>query len=122
MWDSVPAIDRNGDITRYEVRYRIHGMDTADSVQLLNAFTLSTVLTELEEYMNYAITVSAHTAEGSGPFSLQVVATTLEDGNIFKYIAYINAWICMNNNIITSVFYLYFLHNMWLSASGIIPM
>ena len=77
------ANDRNGDITGYEVVYGILGMDTTESLNVI--YSIHAVLTGLEEYMKYAIRVSAYTAVGSGPFSQPVVVTTLEDGNMHMY-------------------------------------
>lgn len=82
MWDSPPLISQNGIITRYEIKY-IASMFSA--VPLLNstlASTLTINLGLLEEYAEYSIQVRAYTAEGAGPFSQAVTATTMEDSEI----------------------------------------
>ena len=80
-WEEVPAINRNGNITMYEIEYAplecelmVESIDTTGSVLMVN-------LTGLEEYVEYNITVRAYTSEGPGPYSHPpVTERTLEDG------------------------------------------
>ena len=41
-------------------------------------------LTNLKKYTRYSIVVQAYNALGEGPLSQEVVATTLEDGELFS--------------------------------------
>ena len=50
--------------------------------QTLNSTNLSAYLTELEEFVNYSISVKAYTSVGSGPYSERIYAKTLEDSNL----------------------------------------
>ncbi len=79
-WNEVPFIHQNGIITTYEVLYE--PLDTYDGQlegQLLNVTSLSIVLTELEEYTQYNISVRAYTVVGAGPCSDNVIIQTFQD-------------------------------------------
>ena len=79
-WEEVPAIDQNG-ITQYEVMYNpletFGGQIATQSMITMNTFIL---LNNLQEYVDYNITVRAFTSEGEGPFSTAMIVRTLEDG------------------------------------------
>ena len=84
-WEEVPAIDQNGIITMYEVQYE--PLETfgdqifTETVNITNASMLNTILTGLEEYVDYNITVRAYTSEGPGPYSdSPITERTMEDG------------------------------------------
>ena len=83
-WEEVPAIDQNGVISVYEIRYipemRFQGEILTDSVDITNTSMRSTNLTDLEEYVVYNISVRAYTSVGPGPYSDGVVERTDEDG------------------------------------------
>ena len=85
-WEEVPAIDQNGMITVYEVQYV--PLETCNgSISLLNTTTtmLNTTLTDLEEYVEYDITVRAYTSVGPGPYSdPPITERTDEDGRTFS--------------------------------------
>ena len=82
-WDSVPPIDQNGIITMYEVLYQ--PLETFDgaigpltvTVTVLN---MSAVLTQLEEFVVYNISVRAFTETGPGVYNIAMQERTLEDG------------------------------------------
>ena len=80
-WDEVPAVDRNGLITVYEVLYEpletFEGFITSDSI---NTTDMMLILTGLQEFVEYNISVRAYTSEGSGPYSEEITEMTLEDG------------------------------------------
>ena len=78
-WEEVPMI---GNIINYEVQ--IEPLDfSADIItNLLNTTNLSILVTGLEEYVNYNISVRAYTSVGPGPYSDPVTERTLEDGNV----------------------------------------
>ena len=81
LWEEVPAIDQNGEITVYEVQ--IVPKETFGG-QLLTTITVNTsdgsvlmmVLTGLEEYVEYNISVRAYTSAGPGPYSDPITART----------------------------------------------
>ena len=80
-WEEVPAIDRNGEIIMYKIKYE--PLDCGLMVENINTTTpvLMMNLTGLEEYVEYNITVRAYTSEGPGPYSdPPVTERTLEDG------------------------------------------
>ena len=77
-WDEIPGLEQNGIIINYEVR--IVPLDfPADT--LLTTTNLSTLVTDLEEFISYSIEVRAYTSVGPGPYSDPVTERTLEDGN-----------------------------------------
>ena len=80
-WEEVPAINENGIITMYEVQYiPLETFDEQISTNTVNTSMLFIVLTGLEEYVEYNISVRAYTSAGSGPYSDGVVERTDTDG------------------------------------------
>ena len=82
-WEEVPAIDQNGVITTYQIQFEplvtFDGQISTDSVNISNA-SLSVSLTDLQEYVEYNISVRAYTSAGPGPYSDGVVEITDTDG------------------------------------------
>ena len=81
-WSEVPAIDRNGIITQYEVEYNQTTFDSVPTNRTVtvDSSTTMTLLTGLEEYVVYYIRVRAYTSVGSGPYSNPIMEITLQDG------------------------------------------
>ena len=80
-WDTVPFIDQNGVITMYEVLYEpLETFDGAIGPLSVNVTELTADLTDLQEYVNYTISVRAYTSVGAGPYSDGNSAATFEDG------------------------------------------
>ena len=81
-WTLVPDINRNGPITMYEIEYvpleMFDGQVQKATVNVSDV--LSVRLTNLQEYVNYTVSVRAYTVVGDGPYSSSVAARTLEDG------------------------------------------
>ena len=79
-WNEVPEIDQNGIITEYEVMYEplmtFGGLITTLTVNTTN---LSITLMDLQEYVEYSISVRAYTSVGPGPYSVRIVRRTFED-------------------------------------------
>ena len=82
-WDVVPLIDQNGIITLYEVLY-VPLETFNETIQAItrevNGTEMSITLTDVQEFVNYTISVRAYTIMGEGPYSEEVMVTTLEDG------------------------------------------
>ena len=81
-WGEVPSIDRNGIITAYEVR--LVPLETFGGLiaeRQMNTTSLSVVVPDLQEFVNYSISVRAYTIVGAGNYSVAIVRMTLEDGN-----------------------------------------
>ena len=79
-WEEVPAIDENGVITMYEVEFV--PLETFDGQIATNSVIISDLnatLTDLEEYVEYDISVRAYTSVGPGPYSDPITIRTLED-------------------------------------------
>ena len=98
LWEKVPAIGQNGEITMYEVQ--IVPIETF-GVQLLtttvntsDGSVLMIVLTGLEEYVEYNISVRAYTSAGPGPYSIGVVERTLTAGigKSFVVLIVVHTW------------------------------
>ena len=87
LWVDVPAIDKNGIITMYEIHFvpieTFGGQITSDTVNTSDGSVLMMVLTGLEEYVEYDISVRAYTSAGPGPYSVGVVERTDTDGRDF---------------------------------------
>ena len=82
-WEDLPAICQNGVIAMYEILYEpleTFGEITSDTVNTSDGSVLMMVLTGLEEYVEYNISVRAYTSAGPGPYSDPVTERTLEDG------------------------------------------
>ena len=78
MWDEVPADHQNGIITSYTISYHSQTENNNGAVQI-NGLVRQTELTNLKEYVNYNITVSASTVKGDGPASVPIVVRTDQD-------------------------------------------
>ncbi len=88
-WTEVAEIDQNGIITEYEVMYeplRTFGVLNTATTTTMNLFT---VLYELEEYVEYNISVRAYTNDGAGPYSVGIVRRTFEDGELTMDISHL---------------------------------
>ena len=86
-WDVVPPIDQNGVITVYEVLYEpMETFSGAIGPLTVNVTKRSSLLTGLQEYVEYTISVRAYTSEGEGPYSVGVIERTLEAGNLHAHL------------------------------------
>ena len=77
--DEVPAIERNGIIVIYEVRFYPLQLTNIVITEYRNTTDMSVVLTGLQEYVEYNISVRAYTSVGPGPLSEDVTERTFED-------------------------------------------
>ena len=85
-WEEVIALDRNGIITTYEVRYEpleTFGGEIQTQTSNISASMMSTTLSDLEEFVNYTISVRAYTSVGAGPYSESRTIMTPSDGMKF---------------------------------------
>ena len=79
-WEEVPAIDRNGEITKYEVQYEpLETFGGQIATSTVNTSMLSINLTGLQEFVDYNISVRAYTSAGPGPYSDPVTEMTDTD-------------------------------------------
>ncbi len=80
-WTEIPEMEQNGIIDKYEVMYEpqmtFNDVLTTTTVNTTNMFV---TLTGLQEYVVYNISVRAYTRVGPGPYSVEVVRRTMEDG------------------------------------------
>ncbi|XP_078355131.1 receptor-type tyrosine-protein phosphatase F-like [Oculina patagonica] len=72
MWDEVPADQQNGIITGYTITYHSQTENDNGSVPV-GPNERQQELTNLQEYVNYNITVFASTVKGAGPDSDPVI-------------------------------------------------
>ena len=80
MWEEVAPIDQNGVITMYQVLYQPQEtFSGAIGPRSMNVTELTADLTDLEEYVNYTISVQAYTSAGEGPYSDGILEQTNED-------------------------------------------
>ena len=82
-WEEVPAINQNGEITTYEIQdvplETFEGQISTNTVNTSNGSVLMMVLTGLQEYVEYNISVRAYTRAGPGPYSDPVTERTNSD-------------------------------------------
>ena len=81
-WGEIPGLDQNGIIIDYEVQIEPLDFPADIMTNLLTTTNLSILVTGLEEYVNYNISVRSYTSVGPGPYSDPVTQRTLEDGNV----------------------------------------
>lgn len=82
-WDIIPPIDQNGVITMYEVLYEpleTFGGAIRTQTRNVSGTEMSVVLMNLEEFVNYSISVRAYTSVGEGPYSDEIREKTNTDG------------------------------------------
>ena len=75
-------MERHGVITEYEIMVEqliSFGERNSESI-LVDSRNLSIILMDLEEYVEYNISVRGYTSVGPGPYSMGIVRRTLEDG------------------------------------------
>ena len=87
-WDIIPPIDQNGVITMYEVLYEpleTFGGAIQTQTRNVSGTEMSVVLTNLEEFVNYSISVRAYTSVGEGPYSDEIQEKTNTDGILIFY-------------------------------------
>ena len=75
-------MDQNGVITMYEVLYRPQETFNGairDLTVNVSAPEMSVVLMNLQEYVNYSISVRTYTSVGEGPYSEGIIELTNED-------------------------------------------
>ena len=82
-WIQVPPESQNGEITTYEIEYvpleTFEGQISTNTVNTSDGSVLMMVLTGLEEYVEYNISVRAYTSAGPGPYSDPVTERTDTD-------------------------------------------
>ena len=78
-WDSVQEQYQNGIIIAYEVFFE--AQQTFALSGSINTTEMSVMLSNLQEYVAYSISVRAYTSAGPGPYSVGVSVQTLENGN-----------------------------------------
>ncbi len=77
------STDQNGIITMYEVQYEpLETFGGQIQTQTINvsAPMMSVTLRNLQEFVNYNISVRAYTSVGEGPYSVDMTAMTQQDG------------------------------------------
>ena len=82
-WDIVNPIDQNGIITMYEVLYQpqeTFGGAIGPLVETVTAPTQSIILTQLQEYVVYDISIRAFTSAGPSGYTTSLQPRTQEDG------------------------------------------
>ena len=85
-WEDVPIINQNGKLIAYQVQYdpseTFGGQITTESTNSSDISLLCTVLTGLEEYVEYNISVRAYTSVGPGPYSVEISNMTEMDSKL----------------------------------------
>ena len=82
-WSEIQAIARNGIITQYEVMYEpleTFGGQIAKRSSIVNDSIFTLLLENIQEHVQYNITVRAYTEVGEGPFTSTITVRTPEAG------------------------------------------
>ena len=82
-WDLVVQQDRNGEITKYVVQYKIQNSPAAWKEIEVGPDLLTLHLLKLEYYTMYQFKIAAETAMGRGPFSNLIFIRTDAYGKTF---------------------------------------
>ena len=86
-WQPLPEIHSNEPITGYVIQYGRVGLDDK-MIENVPSGTTSTTMSGLHACAEYSVTVAAVNANGPGPFSNPVVATSGEDSELNKLCTY----------------------------------
>ena len=81
-WEELRGFDENGIITNYEIEFEPLDFPADIFTDTITTANLSIVIADLEEFVNYNISVRAYTSVVPGPYSDPVTVRTFEDGNI----------------------------------------
>ena len=82
-WEDIPLIDQNGVIITYEVLYEpLQTFRGNIAEQRANTTNSSITLMDLEEFVNYSISVRGYTIVGPGIYSVAVTVMTQEDSKL----------------------------------------
>ena len=86
VWNDVSPIDRNGIQILYEIKYMpLTTFDNAiQAVSSLNMTLKEVELNNLQEYVEYNVSVRSYTVVGSGPYSVEVTTQTFESGKLYS--------------------------------------
>jgi len=74
-WQQPPAIDHNGPLTGYQIRYGRVGTSTSTASTSSTSYTL----TGLTAYVQYSVQVAAINSDGTGPFSSSLMSLSGQD-------------------------------------------
>ena len=83
QWSDVPAADQNGIILSYTVTYKTVP-DGSPQTKVVSAPKNQLMLTGLNEYTNYSITVFASTVKGAGNVNAPIIVITDEDSKFSR--------------------------------------
>ena len=108
-WDPVPLTDQNGIITTYEILYRwseIFSYSIKTQTVIVPGYKTSTMLEDLQEFVEYNILMRAYTKEGAGPYGETEKIRTPEDRKYYYtyYIMPLAITVCTmayQNNLIS---------------------
>ena len=84
-WDMVPLVDQNGIILYYLIQYKpleTFGGLISSQRYYVTGLETTAVLMNLEEFVDYNISIRAYNSAGWGPYSTDITATTEEDGKM----------------------------------------
>ena len=87
MWDEVPADQQNGIVTGYTITYYSQTENDNGSVSA-GPHDRQKNLTNLQEYVNYNITVFASTEKGDGPASDPVIVVRTDQDSKYTVFSY----------------------------------
>ena len=94
QWEPVPAIDRNGIITHYEVFFNQSTIDTLrPNGSSVNDTELSATVGPLQPFIEYTIFVRAFTSVGDGPFNPTLLFAMSDPSGsyMYRYMHYYNS-------------------------------
>ena len=84
-WQPLPTCEQNGVITNYTIAYRMEGgMNMNFTEMVVDAASLTAVVTPLTPYTNYTVKMAASTSVGRGEFGPEMTVQTNESSKAQK--------------------------------------
>ena len=82
-WNTLSPVDLNGNLTGYTVRYRVTSSSDIYETKVVSAGTNTLIITGLQIYTNYSVSVRAASQAGPGPYSSDSIQQTDQGSKSF---------------------------------------
>ena len=82
-WNTLSPVDLNGNLAGYTVRYRVSLLPDVYETRVTAAGTNTLIITGLQIFSTYSVSVRAASQAGAGPYSSDSTVQTEEGGKCF---------------------------------------
>ena len=89
-WSTPSLVELNGNLANYTVRYRVTSSSDIYETKVVPAGTNTLIITGLQIYTNYSVSVRAASQVGPGPYSSDSTVQTEEGGEFLFEINILN--------------------------------